>query len=156
MPSGLWLNLAIPGAGLLVRGRLLLGLSLTVSAVLVVSAFILAHVVATSTVLGNSRVSLLAVYVLLAGVATITHAVLLRARPVDAQAVQALFRSVAAAHLTDHHAEAVAGAHRLSTLASVEPGAWRLLANVTEAAGNKGVAAKSRRRAKSLERDQEG
>ena len=156
MPSGLWLNLAIPGAGLLVRGRLVLGLGLILPALLVVSAFILAHVMATSTVLGSWRLSLLAAYVLLAGVATITHAVLLRARSVDVQAVQALFRSVAAAHLTARHAEALAGAHRLTVLAGTEPGAWRLLVQVAEAAGETRVAMKARRRAERLEGDRDG
>jgi len=156
MPSGLWLNVAIPGAGLLLRGRLVLGLGLIVPALLVVSAAILAQVVATSAVLGSWRLSLLAVYVLLATVATITHALLLRERPVDAQAVQALFSSVAAAHLNARHAEAVAGAQRLVALAGAEPGAWRLLSQVSEAAGNKRVAAKSRRRAERLEGDRDG
>jgi len=156
MPTGLWLNLAIPGAGLLVRGRLLAGLSLTLPALLVVSAFLLAHVVATSTILGRWQVSLLAAYVVLAAIATITHAVLLRVGPVDAQAVQALFKQVAAAHLTNQHSEAVVGAHRLTVLASTEPGAWHVLANVAEAAGNKRVAAKAKGRAKRLESDRDG
>lgn len=155
MPPGTWLNLAIPGAGLLVRGRLGLGLGLILPAMFALSAFVLAHLVVTSTALGGWRFGLLAVYLLLAGIATAAHATLLRERAVDGDALRALFRQVGAAHLTDRHAEALAAAQRLAALAPKEPGAWRLLAQVAEGAGDAGVAARARRRADGLDADRQ-
>lgn len=155
MPPATWLNLAIPGAGLLLRGRMALGLTIMFCALITLSALILIQVVATSTALSGWRLVLLSAYVLLAAGATIAHAVLLFERPVDAAALRALHRQIASAHLMNNQTEALAGARRLTTLATQEPGAWRLLALVAEDAGDVRLAAKARRRAAGLDRERE-
>jgi hypothetical protein len=155
MPPGTWLNLAVPGAGLLVRGRVALGLGFILPAIFTLSALVLAHLVATSAALGGWRLGLAAAYALFAAAATGLHAALLRERPLDGEAVRALHRQVAAAHLADRHGEAVAGARRLVAAASGEPGAWRLLALVAEGAGDAATATRARQRARGLEAERE-
>lgn len=151
MPPATWLNLAFPGAGLLLRGRLGLGLSLLLPAVVLLSALALAQVVATSTMLGSWRLGILGGYILLGGLATALHAVLLRERPVDPEAVRQLVREVAAAYLGQRPAEAVAAAQRLVKLAPRQAGSWRLLAQVSDSAGDATTAGRARRRADQLD-----
>jgi len=155
MTSGTWLNLALPGAGLLLRGRLTLGLGFLLPGLFMLSGWMLMHVAATSTALANWRLALGGTYLLLAAAATVVHAILLRERVVDTELVSSLHRQIATAHLNNRHPEALADARRLTTVAPKEPGAWRLLALVAEGAGETKMAVKARTRATSIDAERQ-
>jgi hypothetical protein len=156
MPRLALLDLPFPGAGLLLRGRLTLGLGLLIPALVLLTAVILSGLMATSAWGSQLRTWLLIGYALLALVAIACHLWLARARVIDPDQVRLLYRQAASAFLVDRPAEALAAAERLAAHAGGEPGAWRLVALVADAAGEPARAARARRRLGRLLVDREG
>jgi len=155
-PSHLgWLNMLLPGCGLILRGRLGLGSALFLPAL---AAATLAPLVAVVAVDGF-RVKLLAVfiaaYVVLAGLAALAWWWQARQERWDPGLVRELHRNAAAAFLRGEHAVARQAAERLCAAAQREPGAWTLLGMAAAAAGDAPAAAAAHRRAGRLRQQDE-
>lgn len=147
----LLLNSIVPGSGLLLRHP---GLWPAIPAVsgaaglsLLATAFITSGS-STTIPLGWCGLALW-----LGSVITATWAWALMERPSsrDLSAIQPLFREIAAFYLTNQLPAAEKTARQLVILAAAEPGAWRLLALVMRAQGQRVQAATYDRRAARLD-----
>ncbi len=140
-------DLLLPGSGLLAEGRTVAGAAVAAAALVAgltaAGAGILAPDQPTGLrVLGGA--GWLGLVLALAAWRWWT-----RPRPLDETAVRAAHRACAEAYLAGRFAAAQAHAEHLCRLAAHEPGAWRLRALVTAAAGQDGE--RFRRRAERLE-----
>jgi len=151
MMKPLFLDAVLPGAGLVVRGRLAVGLPCLVAAVLVIAGVVLAQLVLIRGSATPVTLSLIGVYVVLIAVA-VTVQVLGRppATPA-AELIRTRHRSIAAAWLRGEATVALEGARELSRLAAGEPGAWRLVELIASRSGEKQEAQRAARRAQRLE-----
>lgn len=146
MTVSAFINIPLPGAGHVLRGRVALGLGLLVPALVLVTALLLVGLVGTSTWAGSVRGWLLGGYLVLALAATTGHLLIDRSPPTDPELIRQLHRAAAVAFLADRDAEAVAAAEQLVAHAGREPGAWRLLALTADAAGDRARGGFARRR----------
>ena len=142
------LNLVLPGSGLVMRDRLLLGLPLLVIAACAVVVLIAAGLIATPGFATELRWGAVAVYLATAAAAGgLWFALERRRRWNDARVVE-LHRAAAAAYLTDDLATATTRARELVRASGGSAGAWELVAMTAEAAGHRQQAARARRHAR--------
>lgn len=139
-------DVVLPGAGLVLRGRVGLGLALLVPALAVATLLTLSGLLATADFAATLRWWMIGCYGVLAAVAVAAHLWMTRGRVADPQVMRDLHRQAAQALLNDRLPEAVDAAERLTAAAPREPGAWRLLAHVAVAAGDRKRAGRAERR----------
>ncbi len=149
-PSLVLLNLLVPGAGLLVAGRVAIGAALLLPAILVaavagLAAGVLARPLAVPVLLGC-----LSAWLVLAAVAGGIWWWWARRCAIDPVHVRALHREAAGAWLRGD-GSALAAARRLADAAPEEPGAWRLLALIARDQGDVRTGRAAERRAAAIE-----
>jgi hypothetical protein len=147
----LMLNCLIPGSGLVLRRRLILGLSLLLPALALVSIAIIGLIDRdrpTGQVQG--AIALLA-YLGCSVLGALAWWWCERVPRIDPARVHELYRAAAAAFLGDRLAEADQAARRLTRLLPHEAGSWRLLELVARARGSATQATAAGQRAKRLE-----
>jgi hypothetical protein len=148
------LNTALPGAGLVLRARLGVGLALLLPALALLSVGVLGFGLRDDPAALLEGAAALVAYLgcsLLAAIAWWWDGL---HRPVDGAAVLALHHQAASAYLKDQLPAAEEAARRLTRLLPEEPGAWRLLELVARARGEAGVAAGAGQRARRLDNRQ--
>ncbi len=144
-------NVAVPGAGLVLRNRLGLGLALLLPALALLSLGILglgSRDDADAMVKGAAALIAYLGFALLAALAWWWSTWF---RPVDGAVVMALYREAAAAYLAGQLPAAEAATRRLIRLLPGEPGGWRLLELVARARGEGRLAASAGHRARRLD-----
>lgn len=146
-----WLIAALPGSALVLRGRLWLGAALLLPSLLCLVLLLLAPLLSTSQFLGSFALVLLLIYLSLAGISGLVYVNVVRPARVDEERVRTLHRQAAAAYLTGDLNTALTSARALAAEARKLPGAWRLLAMVADAAGDRALAGKARRTLQRLE-----
>jgi hypothetical protein len=146
----MWLNLALPGSALVVRGQLGLGLAILMPALLCAALAALSPMVAESGfALAVSGVAV-AVYLTFGLGASVLYGMYFRPKPWDAERVRELHRAAAEAYLKNDPHDALSAALELVDMAPGEIGAWRLLALVAEAADDKRSLRRAERTVKRL------
>ncbi len=146
------MNAALPGAGLVLRGDLLLGFAFALAAVVCLAIAGLAALIGAPLLAAHTGMVALIAYLALALAAAFTLRLRWPTPRFDAAAVRARFDVVAHAYLNGRAAEALAEARVLARQAPQEAGAWRLVALTAEAAGDARSTAMARARADALER----
>lgn len=145
------LNVALPGAGLLIDGQLAAGLLLLVPSIIVLALTLgvlgLFTTAAAVPIIGVFA----AVYAVLALIAGGWWWRCLRRRRYDPHQVRLLHREACAAWLQGRATEALAKARGLVAIAPEEPGAWRFLALVAGDAGDTTTARRAEARAQSID-----
>ncbi len=149
----LWLNLPLPGAGLILSGRVWTGVAAAIPALFAATLAVGAALVAAESLRPRVLLGCALAYAGLAALTLAAHALAARRPPLDEGRMRELHRVAAQAFLTDRHGDAVTAARELTTIAPHEPGAWRLLAMVASAAGQTAVATRAGRRAERIDRD---
>ena len=145
------LNLALPGAGLLIAGHLVPGLVLLVPTVILLALIIGTLALFTSAAAWPMVMTLALIYGLLALSAGGWWWRQARRLRIDPQAVRALQRTAVIAYLQRRDGEALSAAQRLVTLAPEESGAWHFLALVATAAKHPAVARRATARGRSID-----
>lgn len=145
------LNVALPGAGLLIDGQLAAGLLLLVPSIILLALALgvlgLFTAAAALPIVGT----LVAVYAVLSLVAGGWWWRCLRRRRYDPQQVRLLHREACAAWLQGRAAEALTKSRGLVAIAPEESGAWRFLALVAGDAGDATTARRAEARAQSID-----
>ncbi|HYE08229.1 MAG TPA: hypothetical protein VEL07_22135 [Planctomycetota bacterium] len=149
----LWLNLPLPGAGLILSGRVWAGVAAAVPALFVVTLAIGAALIAAESLRPRVLIGCAAAYAALALVTIVAQAIASHRKPLDETRVRELHRVAAQAYLTDRHGDALTAARELTAIAPHEAGAWRLLAMVASAGGQTAIAARADRRARRIDLD---
>ncbi len=149
----LWLNLPLPGAGLILSGRVWAGVVAAVPALFVATLGLGAALVAAESLRPRVLLVCAVAYAGLALITIIAQAIASHRRPLDEARMRELHRVAAQAFLTDRHGDALTAARELTTIAPHEAGAWRLLAMVASAGGQAAVAARADRRARRIDLD---
>ena len=144
-------NLALPGAGLLIAGYLLPGLLLLVPTVILIALIIGSLAIFTAAAAWPIAGTLAVVYVLLMAIAGGWWWRQARRLHIDPVAVRALHRTAVIAYLQSRDGEALAGAQRLVASAPEESGAWHFLALVATAANHPAVARRATARGRSID-----
>lgn len=150
-----WLvNACYPGAGLILRDRLVLGLAFAVPALVVVALALLLALLATPDFRTQVLAVLAGCYLALAILAGLVGWLTERRRPVDAGAVNRAFVDTARALLADpaQPARALTAAREVARLAPAHPGAWRLVALTAHRDGQPATAQRATARANHLVR----
>lgn len=151
MNKPLFLDMVLPGAGLVVRGRLAVGLPCLVAAVLTIASAILAQLVLIRGNVTPVMLSLIGFYAVLIAIAVITHILGRPPATPPVEFIRSRHRAIASAWLRGEASVALEGARELSRLASGEPGAWRLVELIASRSGEKQEAQRAARRALRLE-----
>ncbi len=144
-------NALLPGAALVARGQLAVGLGLLVAALLALCLVALGFAGVPGFDTACIARDALA-YAALALAADLGLWALARQPRIDAVAVRGVHREAATAYLRNDLPAAVAAATRLTRIAPGEPGAWDLLALMAKADGKAAIAAKAARHARAIER----
>ena len=145
------LNLALPGAGLVVRGHLALGIALVLPALLTLAVAALAAGILVRPLAFSVVTTCLGIWATLSVIAATLWWRQDQREHLDPVAVRAIHREAAAAWLKEQPAEALAAARRLVVAAPEEPGAWQLLARIAQDAGDPTLARRAARRAATIE-----
>lgn len=146
------LNAVIPGAGLVMRDRLAIGLSLLVIALLAVAMVVAGWVLGTPAFAGRISLAAAAGYAVVALLAVVVWWVWERGGPVDAQLLKRGHDEIAAAYLRGDYTLALTAARRLVASAPRHAGCWRLLALVAQGAGITAESERAGQRAERIER----
>jgi hypothetical protein len=144
-------NALLPGAGLVLRRRLVPGLGLMVAALAGLSIALISLAAGEEPAAQLRGALALLAYLGCAAAAALCWWLGAGARPVDAARVHALYRAAATAFLHDDLAAAEAAARRLTRAAPAEAGSWRVLALVARARGRRGLATAAGQRALRLD-----
>lgn len=145
------LDCVLPGAGLVLRGRLAWGVPCLVLSVLCLSSAILAQLVVIRPLATWVTLGCLGVYVVVALCAVAVQRLSQRVRTLAGEDLRRRHRAIATAWLSGDNATAVSGARTLVQDAASEPGAWRLLELIAGRGGHPQEAARAGRRARRLE-----
>jgi len=151
MPAPILLDGLLPGAGLVLRGRLAWGMPCLVLAVLCLSGAILAQLLVVRPAATGVTLACLGGYVVAALIAMTRQYLAGRVRTVAGEELRRRHRAIASAWLGGDAAAAIGGARELAQHARGEPGAWRLLELIASRGGHPQEAARAGRRARRLE-----
>lgn len=146
-----WWNLGVPGAGLVLRGRLVVGLVSLVLAVMALSGAVLAQLIVVSGSVWAVTGWCVAAYVAIGCATLATHVVLERVPEIDPEHLRRQHREITIAFLQGDLAAALTNARALTRSAAGEPGAWRLCELIARHAGDKAQATSAGRTARTLE-----
>ena len=149
-PALVLLNLLVPGAGLVVAGRLTIGVVLLLPTVLVVAVAGLAAGILVRPLAVPVLFGCLAAWSILAVISGLVWWWWARRCRIDPVRVRLLHREAAGAWLRGE-ATALAAARRLAAAAPEEPGAWRLLALIARDQGEPATVRAAERRAAAIE-----
>ncbi len=145
------LNCVLPGAGLLITGRLNAGLLLLVPTVILIALILGVLAIFTRAAAWPLIGGFVSAYAALALIASGWWWWLRRRATFDPVAVRALHRLAAIAYLQGRSNEAVTLARRLVAAAPEESGTWNFLALVASDAGDARTAARAEARATAID-----
>jgi hypothetical protein len=131
-----WINLLLPGSGLLVRDHLAVGCTLVLAWFPSVAGVLGAELIALDPFAGNIRLAALGWWLVLSAVAGLFWWLWERPYQVDDAALNAVHKEAASAYLRSDWAPALAAARRAVRMAPRHPGAWGLLRLVADGAGS--------------------
>jgi hypothetical protein len=145
------LNSLLPGSGLVLRRRLVPGLSLLIPALVLVSAGVIGTYDRDDPALQVHGAMALVAYLVCSVLAAVAWWWSDRPVRIDQVQVQALYRAAATAYLQNQLLAADQACHRLTRLLPNEAGSWRLLELVARARGSLSQATAAGQRAKRLD-----
>jgi hypothetical protein len=144
-------NVLLPGAGLLIAGRMVSGLFLLLPTILLLALMLGVLGLFSSEAAWGILVWLALPYGVLAAFAGAWWWACTRREHYDPAEVRRVHREAAAAYLQGQQAAALAGATRLTRLAPEEAGTWHFLALIASDAGNAALARKAAARAAAID-----
>ncbi len=144
-------NALLPGAGLVLRRRLVPGLALVLLALAGLSIALISLAAGSEPAAQLRGALALLAYLGCAAAAALCWWLGAAAAPPAAGRVHELYRAAATAFLADDLAAAEAAAQRLTRAAPAEAGSWRVLALVAGARGRRGLATAAGQRALRLD-----
>lgn len=146
----LLLNILLPGAGLILRGRFVLGIVGLVLCMLFIGALILSPLIATPELSAQCLSIVIPAYLVLS-VFSSTYLFLISRKPQwDQQQLRQLHQQASGAYLQEQWPQALQAAQQLCKQAGSVIGSWQLLALIADASGDLKLAHKARQRAKLL------
>ncbi len=150
----LWLNIVLPGAGLLLSGRLLSGGLCLLLAMISIAVLLLSHVIAVDAFALRLLWQSLGAYAALSLVSSLWLWWRSRKPRWDAQQLRQLHRDASRAYLCGNQEQALTAARHLTRLAGDVIGSWQLLAIIADTQGDTGLARRARQRALAIHNEE--
>lgn len=142
----LYVDCIVPGAGLILRGRLLSGALIMLLALSALSTLAILSIISTDKLLHQLLWPGLAVYASMMVVAVLLQLYISRQARYDQQLVRQLHHDCSQQFLQGSLDQALATARQLCACCSTLLGPWQLLAQIADAQGERSLAAKARRK----------
>ncbi|NRA40097.1 MAG: hypothetical protein HRU15_18275 [Planctomycetes bacterium] len=140
------LDCVLPGAGLVLRGRLWLGSIVLLLAIISASALVIISIISPDNMLEESFWPLLAVYMGLMVLTVLMQLLINRKSHYDQQLVRRLHMDCAQQFLNGSPEQALQLARQLCSACSTLLGPWQLLALIADGQGERSLASKARRK----------
>ena len=147
----LWINLILPGAGLILRGRLITGALALVASMVLLGLMILAPLMTTESLGQSLFIKFLLCYVVLSAASCLFHWFTARKHVLDHEQLRRLHQEVCQAYLNNKLDVALTLAQQISKEAASVIGSWQLLALIADAKGDLTLARSARKQAQSIQ-----
>ncbi len=147
----LWINLFLPGAGLILRGRLISGALALILSMILLGLMIVAPLMTTESLATSLCIKLFAGYVALSLLSSMFHWFIARKRVLDHEQLRRLHQEVCQAYLNDKLDAALQLAQQICKEAGTVIGSWQLLALVADAKGDLALARSARKQAQAIQ-----